>query len=284
MGTDSPKEEVKPKKTEKNVEKYTKPNNSHNSSNKHIRSSSNNQSTTTENTKCSETNHNTFPYTFQWTEGGEEVLMKGDFLENWNREVELKKNTKTGYHEVTLNIPRILLKFKFVVDKKWICSSNYQTSNDNNNINNYIDFSNYNIIDENNNENETKGKKKKKKCNKDINEYNSLFPKIGEFSIEPKILPSNYANFFDLNFASKQNELINGKKKYIKKDKSKHIIQTNCYKTIMPIPQDKIGHIYFEQKNNKNNDNIKRYDKFSTSQRYNKNILTIIYYYPKNKK
>ena len=46
----------------------------------------------------------------------------------------MNKNPNTRFYEITLNITKDIHQFKFIVDKKWVCSPKYETFNEKNNI------------------------------------------------------------------------------------------------------------------------------------------------------
>ena len=158
------------------------------------------QSETRENTKVTVIKDQKIPFKFEWKDGGNEVLLTGSFLDNWTRQLELKKNLSNGIHEIIFDLPRGIHQFKFIVDKRWICSQYYKIIYDqNNNANNIIDLTNY--IIENNNSNI---KRKKKKLGKEHIEYICNFPNSSEINVEAPVLPIHYGPFFNLNFQSKQ--------------------------------------------------------------------------------
>ena len=239
------------------------------------------QSETTENTIILDTDEETFPYKFEWKEGGNEVKIAGTFLNNWKDQILMKKNPNTGFYEITLNIQRGIHQFKFIVDNKWVCSPKYETCNEKNNINNIMDFTNYNPNNNNNsniNSNDKIKKKKKKKLIKDRSvEYNSIFPKQNDINKDPPSVPLHYLNSFDLNNQSKQELLKDYFQKYYKYNISKNQIENNTFKTIMTICHDKLSHIcYGEENNNTNLNNL--YIRTSITQRNKHKLLTVIYY------
>ena len=246
--------------------------------------SSNAQSETTENTKIIDSNDK-IPFKFQWKEGGNNVKISGSFLDNWKQQLDMKKNEKTGYFEVFLNIPKGIHQFKFIVDKKWVCSPEYTTINDKNNTNNIIDLLNYpsnNITENYNSFNLSKIKKKKKKAIKDSTEYNSIFPKASEINAEAPGVPSNYLSRFDLNYQTNQENIKTFSKNHLKYEKSKNILENNTFKGIITIEHDKISHICYNVENNNNNND--KFIRTAITQRNKHKFLTIIYYTLKNNK
>lgn len=81
------------------------------------------------------------PTFFEWKEGGNAVLITGDFC-GWSHQFTMNFNNATGYYELLLYLPKGLYQFKFIVDGKWRCSQFLPTVGDNNNnVNNYVDNS-----------------------------------------------------------------------------------------------------------------------------------------------
>jgi len=239
------------------------------------------QSETTENTKTADINEQKISYKFEWKEGGNEVKITGSFLDNWSRHEELKKNIITGVYEVVLNIPKGIHEFKFIVDKKWVCSQNYKTINDKmNNSNNIIDLTNYipSQVIENNNEINSSTKKKKRKTAKDTIEYSCNYPNQSEVNLEAPSSPQNYTPSFDLNFHTKQELLKNIFPKNYFLDKTRNIIENNSFKSIITISHEKLSHICY---NFEKDNNYDKYIRTAITQRNKHKFLTLIYYTPK---
>jgi hypothetical protein len=105
-----------------------------------------------------------YPYKFEYKGDGKSVLLAGDFLDNWKSIKVMVKNNDTGIFERMVNLTRKKHQFKFIVDNKWVCSSQYPTIMDNShNQNNYIDLTEY-IPPKDLVKKEEKAKKRKKKC------------------------------------------------------------------------------------------------------------------------
>lgn len=251
-----------------------------NTSNKN--QSTNVQSETTENIKIQEPNDNKIKFKFEWKEGGSNVQMSGSFLDNWKNKEKLEKNPQTGFFEVILDIPKGIHQFKFIVDQKWMCSSEYSTFIDKNNTNNIIDTTNFtttnNIIIENKSNSNVKKKKKKTKDT----EYNCIFPNPSQVNSEAPGIPHHYISCFDLNNQTRQE---NVKSNYVNEmvfDRKKNIIENNTFKDIITISHDKISHICYNI-GNENSDEDK-FIRASITQRIKHKFLTIIYYTPKSDK
>ena len=246
-----------------------------NTSNKN--QSTNVQSETTENIKIQEPNDNKIKFKFEWKEGGSNVEMSGSFLDNWKKKEKLEKNPNTGFFEVNLDIPKGIHQFKFIVDGKWMYSSNYSTFNDKNNTNNIIDTTNYtnnNITRENTSSTNVQKKKKK---NKDT-DYNCIFLKASEVNSEAPGIPHHYISCFDINNQTKQENLKSSFQNKLVFDKRKTIIENNTFKDIITISHDKISHICYNI-GNENSDQDK-FIRTAITHIIKHKFLTIIYYTP----
>lgn len=227
--------------------------------------------TTTVNSKKTNNNEKIIKYKFEWNEGGENVQIAGDFLNDWNDRINLEKNQTTGIYEKILEVPIGVHQFKFIVDGKWVLSSNYNTIDIQNNITNNIkDFTN--SIPEKNT------KKKKKKLKESSADFNCNVPNDLEENSEPKTIPIQYNSLFNLNKQTKQEFLNNYFLEYVF-DFSRNQIENNDFKSIMSLSNDKTGHICFNIENNSDINN--KYISTSITQKNKHKYLTMIYYYPK---
>ena len=239
------------------------------------------QNETKDNSKIIDYCENKISYKFEWKEGGNEVQISGNFLNNWKVIKNMKKNKKTGFFEIILDVPKAVNQFKFIVDKKWICSPKYETINDKNIINNVIDLRNHNdiiIYDDY----DYKGvKKKKKKVLKSTKkEFSCKFPSLNDINEDAPALPINYQNIFDLNNQSKQELIKRNNKKYLKYNISRNKLENNSFKTIMTISHDKVLHICYNiEKNNENYNN--KLVRTAITQRNKHKFLPLISYTPK---
>lgn len=247
--------------------------------------STNIQTETSEDIKLIVSSENKIPFTFEWGEGGKNVKLAGSFLDNWKKQVEMTKNISTGFFEVTLDVPKGIHQFKFIVDKKWVCSTQYSIINDKNNANNIIDFTNYTHNINNNNKNydidKSHIKKKKKKKLKETIEFNSSFPKISEVNSEPPGSSKTYLLRFDLNNRSKQEYLESHFKYNLELNKRKSIIENNTFKDISVFPHYQLSHICYNV-GNENNGDKDNYIRTAITQRIKHKFLTIIYFSPKS--
>ena len=114
---------------------------------------------------------------FEWDGGGEIVYLTGSFC-NWKQFFKMEKNENNGKFSLFLNLPRGFHQYKFKVDENWEFSKNFPKFEENGNINNYIDTTDYQIEDENkvieennkknnnNNRNKSNEKEEKKEIEK----------------------------------------------------------------------------------------------------------------------
>ena len=92
------------------------------------------------------------PFKFEWRENESdskkelEVIITGSFLNNWEQCIKMEKNPETNIYEYYTILPKEKHFFKYIINNTWLCSDLYPTTKDeSNNINNFIDLTNYNI-------------------------------------------------------------------------------------------------------------------------------------------
>ena len=92
------------------------------------------------------------PFKFEWRENESnskkelEVIITGSFLNNWEQCIKMEKNPETNIYEYYTTLPKEKHFFKYIINNRWLCSDLYPTTKDeSNNINNFIDLTNYNI-------------------------------------------------------------------------------------------------------------------------------------------
>lgn len=187
------------------------------------------------------------PYKFIYKGNGNNVSIKGNFLNNWETALDMKKNSITGNYEIIVNLEKKIHLFKFIVDNEWIINDYYPTYKDNsNNINNYIDLTNYlpeeitkNIII--NNKKSIKNNKKNIELKK--NDYNNKYPNINELNTKAPIISNNHKLPFNIDYQSNQNVI---KRKEC--DNFLDYVNDICgygndsYKKIIECPNDKLCH------------------------------------------
>ena len=253
------------------------------------------QSETTENTKVHESN-DLIPFKFEWKESGTDVKISGSFLDNWDRKEPLKFNSETKSYEITLKIPRGLNQFKFIVDDKWVCSKYYKIIKDkSNNDNNEIDTNaiNESTMNSSMNNNILDMKKKKKKVGKGNNDYNCLIPTKSAVNAEAPIIPLYFRSYINIDFNSNQldkakfnDKLIDLSEEKAKDttkeneemlilNKTKDLLETNTFKSIMTIPHEKLSHLFLYC------DSDNKYIRNAMTQRNKHKFLTVVYFSPK---
>ena len=253
------------------------------------------QSETTENTKVPESN-DLIPFKFEWKESGTDVKISGSFLDNWDRKEPLKFNSETKSYEITLKIPRGLNQFKFIVDDKWVCSKYYKVIKDkSNNDNNEIDTNaiNESTMNSSMNNNILDMKKKKKKLGKGNNDYNCLIPTKSAVNAEAPIIPLYFRSYINIDFNSNQldkakfnDKLIDLSEEKTKEkpkeneemlilNKTKDLLETNTFKSIMTIPHEKLSHLFLYC------DSDNKYIRNAMTQRNKHKFVTVVYFSPK---
>ena len=116
------------------------------------------------------------PVKFEYQFKAQKVLLTGSFL-NWSTFIEMSKNSRTGFFEFNINLPRGIYQFKFIVDGAWTISNCYPTIRDSNdNLNNQIDTTNFPDVEE------KKIVTKKMEIKSKITEYNSYYPQKNEMN------------------------------------------------------------------------------------------------------
>jgi hypothetical protein len=248
--------------------------------------------------KTEDKKQNLFPYKFEWKGPGNNVVLTGSFLENWKKYEPLKKNVSTGSFERIEYLSKTRHYFKFIVDNKWMCSNLYYTIKDkSNNLNNFIDLTNYippedlikRDIDNKN------GKKEEKINNSNLNKKTIIFGKKNEYNFNSKYkysrllkdlnstAPSIISSFkpsFRIDYISNQNKIKKVTKKNWLKYKIKNGLTDNkTYKKIFPCPHDKLLHFCLNINNIKND--YKTYIKTCATVRNKHKNLTVVYYKPK---
>ena len=96
---------------------------------------------------------------FEWDEGGNSVYLTGSFC-NWNQFFLMKKNEE-GKYTISLFLPRGFHQYKFKVDNNWTYSKKQPKFEDNGNVNNFIDTTDYDNLNTENDENKNNIKEEK---------------------------------------------------------------------------------------------------------------------------
>ena len=117
--------------------------------------------------------------TFEWDGSGKLVYVTGSFCDRKKFYI-MTKNEK-GIFSLTLSLPRGFHQYKFKVDDNWTYSKTYPKYEDNGNVNNFIDTTDYNNLDYNdNNEGKYMKSPEKKEANENNKKDKSKSKKKGE--------------------------------------------------------------------------------------------------------
>ena len=233
------------------------------------------------------------PVTFEWDNGGNNVYVTGSFC-GWKQYFLMKKE-ENGKFVLNLNLPKGKYQYKFKVDEIWKYNDKFPIYNDNGNINNIIDTTNWQLTSENvegnatrsstsnaiNNDNNDTNSKSKKNLKQNKNKlfrqktYCTYIPKRDEFN--GKVIHMTFKSKSCLNI--NRNKIGNNKFILIRE---KNILSDNIsYKKIDVAQNTDIDHLNVNNlqflKNRKNTSFI-----FSVPFRYRHKYATFVYYKPKD--
>ena len=230
---------------------------------------------------------NTVPVIFRWDDGGNNVYVTGSFC-NWGQFFLMKKNSE-GVYELKLDLPKCRFEYKFKVDGEWKCNKKYPTCINENNENNYLDTTYWEISIEKSEETEnsttelsvlhsrgTKSVVSNSEFEKYKNIYSTCIPKIDEMNTETPSVPNLYNNTFNLDINEKQIKLkkLNDNDYY--EEKEQNLLSDNySYKKLDNVCPEQINHLIT---NLKNNDNQKLDKKYSFISRYRLKFTNFVYY------
>ena len=197
-----------------------------------------------------------------------EVLLVGSFLNNWDNFIIMEKNAQSQNYEYETYLSKKIHYFKFIVNNKWLCSDLYPSIYDeSNNLNNFIDLTNYENEEKKNEINDTSN----------ICASNEIIIKYPELKIlnrkAPRLLYNKKKLLLDMN--SKKRDKFS----YIEKNNIYCYANiNNSYKKVSKLENENIGHLMQEI-----NDNMKdrNYRKISATERNRNKLLTVVYYIPK---
>ena len=178
-----------------------------------------------------------------------EVLLIGSFLKNWSGFVIMEKNELSQIYEYEAYLPRKIHYFKFIVNNKWLCSDFYPTKLDeSNNLNNWIDLTNY---------------KEEYETKNIFNDSINIIAKYPEMKILNRKPPRSlyYKKKLSLDNSINKGGNINSSNKKILKLKTENI------RHLIPEIND-----LFSQSS---------YIRISSTERNKNKLITLIYYKPK---
>ena len=205
------------------------------------------------------------PTTFEWSDNDNCVYLTGSFC-NWNQFFLMQKDEE-GKNKLTLNLPKGIHQYKFIINNEWKYNTNFPICNDNGNINNYIDTSNLKIINLNS-KNHFHFKRNlsidnNKNCNLSnknfiiaFDKYTDYIPLKGEFKKKTPRSPYQY----------KCRPIINNNK--LNKQKRKDETRAKFF-------PERINHLHYKENSKKAKNQI---IKCSVINRYRLKFTKYIYY------
>ena len=228
-----------------------------------------------ENSKTENKKEMLFAAIFQWDGNEKNVYITGSFC-NWLQFFEMRKfeqgdkaGEKCDKSYLLLFLPRGTYQYKFKINSKWKCNSNFPTCSDKDgNINNVT------TIPPNTGEEVTTDFSTSHKSNINMNYYcqKNQIGSLDEFS---------YKYLYNYDLLSNQNQLMMNN--YFK-SKEKDILNGNySYKKIYPIPHELINHFTIDKNINKKSEshNNEKTIKYGCTIRYMDKMTTFVYYKPK---
>ena len=286
------KDEIKPKKIFNIVKDYSIETEELSLSNQTKENTDN--SSITMNSEIYDNRNKYIYYKFEWIGKGRNVLLSGDFSDNWKTKIYMKKNEETGIFEVILPLERKKFNFKFIIDGDWVCSKQYQTTYDNhNNLNNFIDLTNFNknaikkeknqnninsITCNNQETNNSFSTYKKEEMKKRY--YDCKYPLNNELNIVAPIIMTHYIYSFNIDYQSNQDFIsVNPSKDFLQYKEKNFNTENNTYKKIMIWPHIKLLHSCSNLEDIINKE--KNYFRICVTNRNKHKFLTIVYYKPK---
>jgi 5'-AMP-activated protein kinase regulatory beta subunit len=199
--------------------------------------------------KGSKINLKTIPYTFVWEEGGKNIKITGTFGK-WSQFYEMKYCPEEKKFKCTINLPREEHEYKFIVDGVWKYSKNLPIKKDNkNNINNYLDLTNFEPKEGSkksiNEEKKKVIKKKKTKKKKIIRKkkdrgYGLEYPTKDLLNSEAPVVQQDYLETFLIDSHTNQNFI--GRSKYFNFKTTEPFTEEKSYKTLLLGPHININH------------------------------------------
>ena len=148
------------------------------------------------------------PMTFEWRDGGHVVYVTGSFS-NWGQWFVMTKNNKTGNFELTLELPKGIHQYKFIVDSKWVYSKHFPTCKDERgNINNIVDTSKLTppkVEPKPQQKPPDEKNKQIEELKKNLAEaYTEYFPRKSEMNLDAPNIPPYYGMPFNIDYNSRQ--------------------------------------------------------------------------------
>lgn len=171
---------------------------------------------------------------FEWRNGGQVVYITGSFS-NWTQWFIMRRNDN-GIFQLSLELPRGVHQFKFIVDNKWLFSKHLPTCSDGRgNTNNVIDNTNFQKVTKPKEEiQKTKEEKKTKPSNRTVDDFSEYFPTKSEMNTEAPTVPYHYKRSFNLDNATFQQNI--GDQSHLVFKKFKFFNENDSFKSITVPP------------------------------------------------
>ena len=218
---------------------------------------------------------------FEWEGNDSNVYLTGSFC-NWLQFFEMRKIEEKNVNQgniskffLLLYLPKGIYQYKYKINSKWKCNSNFPTCSDKDgNINNVITIPQYKIE-----EVTTDFTTSHMTCPKIEEQNNNYFCQKIEFDSLDEFSYKYYYNYDSL---TNQNKLI--KNNYFITQEKDILNENYSFKKIEPIPHEIINHFTIEKNvdkkiNKKNNE--EQTMKYGCTVRYYTKMTTFIYYKPK---
>ena len=231
-----------------------------------------------------------FSTIFQWDGEAVCVYLTGSFCD-WHQFFQMEKSQKQkNKFFLILFLPKGVYQYKFKIDDKWKCNSNFPTCSDKNgNVNNILDLTKIKKEDEKYTEFSssfiTKGEPSinNDEIKLDINEKNlnesyiEFLPDKKEIKEMPQKSPLLYNIYFNFDFLSCQKKI--GLNLFLQCKEQNILNENYSYKKILPLHEEQIDH-FNVNKNilNKNGQNLPLV--LASTFRYRYKLMTYIYYKP----
>ena len=205
-----------------------------------INSSSISSSINTATEKKDNKNSEEILYTFVWDEGGTNVKITGSFVD-WSKTFDMIYYPGEKTFKYSHSLTKGKHSYKFIIDGIWKYSQKQPIIKDNsNNINNFVDLTNF-IIPLRNRQEKKQLKMKIKINNKKKNKgYDIQFPKKDDLNIEAPVSKEDYLETFIINSHTNQNFI--GRSQNLKYETRESFTEEKSYIKLMFSPHIIINH------------------------------------------
>ena len=190
-------------------------------------------------------NDEEIPYTFIWNEGGKNVKVTGSFV-NWSIYYDMEYSKEEKLFKYSVKLSKGKHSYKFIVDGIWKCSQNQPKLTDNsNNINNFLDLTNFKPKKKVKKNKKTIKKEKKKKEKQIIRKkidrgYDIKFPKKDDLNTEAPVIQPDFLETFLIDTRSNQNFI--GRSQYLNFQTREAFTEEKSYKELMMAPHISLNH------------------------------------------